>query len=390
MSATRLPSMDRARFEVAFAPEHDSVRSTVTRLCDKLISPLVEEAERSATFPVELFPALGAAGYLCARIPADRGGPDMDKISECIISEEMMYVNRGIGTSVFAHSHLGTFPISAFGTPEQRDRFLAPAIKGDRISAFALTEPEAGSDVQSIRTTARKCDGGWRLKGSKMYTTNGTIADFVIVAAYVDHAKGYDGIGLFIVEAGSEGMTRVKLDKEGSRSSDTAQLFFEDTFVPDDCVLTTEGGFRLLMKTLDEGRVTVAAGAVGLARRAFEAALDYAATREAFGQPIGRFQVIGHQLATLATEIDAARLMVYRAATLVDRGAPFSAEASMAKVYATEVAVRTAIAARHIYGGAGELPDALVGRFLRDAQNLTVGEGTSEIQRNIIAKGLGL
>jgi butyryl-CoA dehydrogenase len=365
-------------------------RAAVREFCSREIAPRVEAAERDEAFPVELFSIAGQMGYLCVRLSSEHGGQGMSKVAECILAEELMYENRGIGTSLFAHSHLGTYPIAMFGTTEQRERFLRPATAGRKIAAFSLTEPGAGSDVRGIATRAVRRGGGWVLNGSKMYTTNGTIADYAIVAAYVDKDKGYNGIGLFIVETGSEGFKAVKLHKEGSRSSNTAQIFLDDCYVPDDRTLTSEGGFLRLMATLDEGRVTIAAGALGLARRAFDAALAYARERHAFGQPIGRFQVISHKLATMMTEIEAARCMTYEAARRVDAGLPITMQASMAKVFASEVCMRVTLEARHIFGGAGELPESLVGRFLRDAQNLVVGEGTSEIQRNIIARELGL
>lgn len=365
-------------------------RGAVREFCVREIAPRVEAAERDEQFPVELFPIAGRMGYLCVRLSPEYGGQGMSKVAECILAEELMYENRGIGTSLFAHSHLGTYPIAMFGPPEQRERFLRPATAGEKIAAFSLTEPGAGSDVRGIATRATRRDGGWILNGSKMFTTNGTIADFAIVAAYVDKDKGYNGIGLFIVETGSEGFEAVKLHKEGSRSSNTAQIFLDDCFVPDDQTLTSEGGFLRLMATLDEGRVTIAAGAVGLARRAFDAALAYAKERQAFGHPIGKFQAISHKLATMMTEIEAARCMTYEAARRVDAGLPITMQASMAKLMASEICTRVTLEARHIFGGAGELPESLVGRFLRDAQNLAVGEGTSEIQRNIIARQLGL
>jgi hypothetical protein len=365
-------------------------RGAVREFCVREVAPRVEAAEHDEAFPVELFPLAGQMGYLCVRLGTEHGGQGLSKVAECILAEELMYENRGIGTSLFAHSHLGTYPIAMFGSPEQRERFLRPATSGQKIAAFSLTEPGAGSDVRGIATRAVRCDGGWVLNGSKMYTTNGTIADYAIVAAYVDKDKGYNGIGLFIVETASTGFQAVKLHKEGSRSSNTAQVFLEDCFVPDGQTLTSEGGFLRLMATLDEGRVTIAAGALGLAQRAFDVALAYARERHAFGQPIGRFQAISHKLATMRTDIEAARCMTYEAARQVDAGQPITMRASMAKLFASEACMRVTLEARHIFGGAGELPESLVGRFLRDAQNLVVGEGTSEIQRNIIARELGL
>jgi butyryl-CoA dehydrogenase len=359
---------------------------------EKEIAPLVERAEEEERFPLELFPKMGRLGYLAIRYPEAYGGSGADKISECIWAEELFRICRGIATSLFAHGHLGTFPIFGFGTEEQKNRFLRPAIKGEKIAAFALTEPNAGSDVQAIESRAHKAGKNYILRGSKMFVTNGTIADFVLTAAYTDRTRGFEGISLFVAEKGAEGFhVSRKLKKEGSRSSETAELSFEDCSVPEENLIGgREGAFRDILRTLVEGRVVIAAGATGVARAAFEAALKYAKERVAFGRPIGNFQAIGFKLADMATWIETARTMIYRVAWMVDRKRACVSEASMAKLFATEMAERVTSEAMQIFGGYSQMREFPVGRYWRDARQLKIGEGTSEIQRRTICHQMGL
>ncbi|MDI6753792.1 MAG: acyl-CoA dehydrogenase family protein [Thermodesulfobacteriota bacterium] len=367
-------------------------QKAIRDFAEREIAPLVEKAEEEERLPLELFPRMGRLGYLGIRYPEAYGGSGADKISECIWAEELFRICRGIATSLFAHSHLGTFPLFAFGTEEQKARFLLPAIRGEKIAAFALTEPNAGSDVQAIESRARKEGDGYVLRGSKMFVTNGTLADFILAAAYTDRSRGFDGISLFIVERGTEGF-RVsrKLRKEGSRSSETAELSFEDCPISaKNLVGEREGAFRDILKTLVEGRVVIAAGATGVARAAFEAALQYSKERVAFGRPIGQFQAIGFKLADMATWIEIARTMIYRVAWMVDQKKKCTAEASMAKLFATEMAEKVTNEAMQIFGGYSQMREFPVGRYWRDARQLKIGEGTSEIQRRIICHQLGL
>lgn len=372
--------------------EHRIFQKAIRNFAEKEIAPLVERAEEEEHFPVELFPRMGKLGYLGIRYPEAYGGSGADKISECIWAEELFRICRGIATSLFAHCHLGTFPIFAFGTEAQKVNFLQPAIKGEKIAAFALTEPNAGSDVQAIKTKARKEGGRYILGGSKMFVTNGTLADFILVAAYTDPGRGVDGISLFIVERGTDGFqVSRKLKKEGSRSSETAELSFEDcAILEENLVGGREGAFRDILKTLVEGRVAIAAGATGIARAAFEAALPYAKERVAFGRPIGQFQAIGFKLADMATLIEIARTMIYRVAWMIDQKRHCIAEASMAKLFATEMAEKVTNEAMQIFGGYSQMREFPVGRYWRDARQLKIGEGTSEIQRRIICHQLGL
>ena len=367
-------------------------QKAIRDFAEKEIAPLVEEAEEEERFPLKLFPQMGRLGYLGIRYPEAYGGSGADKISECIWAEELFRICRGIATSLFAHCHLGTFPLFVFGTDEQKARFLHPAVKGEKIAAFALTEPNAGSDVQAIESRAKKMGKSYLLKGSKMFVTNGTIADFVLVAAYTDRSQGFEGISLFLIEKGTRGL-RIsrKLKKEGSRSSETAELSFEDSLIPEENLIGgREGAFRDILKTLVEGRVVIAAGATGVARAAFEAALKYAKERVAFGRPIGHFQVIGFKLADMVTCIEIARTMIYRVAWMIDQKRSCTSEASMAKLFATEMAEKVTNEAMQVFGGYSQMREFPVGRYWRDARQLKIGEGTSEIQRRIICHQMGL
>ena len=371
--------------------DHEIFRDQFRRFCSREIAPLVDEAERTQTFPRHLFPLMGKMGYLCVHYPTELGGPGADKITEVILREELSRVCQGIATSWSGHSHLSTYPIFRLGTREQIDKYLRPAIRGEKIGSFALTEPNAGSDTKSLGATAEKTGGGYRLRGSKTFITNAPIADYFVVAAYTDKSKGYHGISLFLVDADTPGLAVRKLDKEGIRSSDTGEVFFDDCLVGPEALLGgKEGNFNLIMETLGEGRVGVAANMVGVAQAAYEASLRYAKERSQFGQPIGKFQAVSHKLADMAMNIRAARLMVFSAARLIDLGRPCILEASTCKLFASEVAVRTAREAIQIHGGYGIMSEFPVSRYLRDALVYTIGEGTSEIQRNIIAKQIGL
>ena len=371
--------------------EHRIFQQQFRRFCESEIAPLVDEAERSQTFPRQLFPLMGEQGFLCVRYPEEYGGAGVDKITEVILREEMSRICQGIATSWSGHSHLATYPIFEAGTPGQIDAYLLPAIRGAKIGAFALSEPDAGSDVKSITATAEKTPDGYILRGAKTFITNAPIADFFMTAAYTDKSQGYRGISLFIVDAATPGLQVRKLDKEGIRSSDTGEIFFDDCPLPQSALLGgREGTFGLIMKTLSEGRVGVAANMVGVAQAAFEASLRYAKERTQFGQAIGKFQAVSHQLADMAAGIRAARLMVYSAARLIDQRKSCILEASSCKLVASETAVRVARSAIQIHGGYGIMSEFPVSRYLRDALVYTIGEGTSEIQRNIIAKQLGL
>jgi alkylation response protein AidB-like acyl-CoA dehydrogenase len=374
-----------------FQEEHYIFKEQIRRFCEKEIAPLVDEAERTQTFPRHLFRRMGELGYLCIRYPEKYGGGGADKITEVILREELSRVCQGIASSLSGHSHLATFPLYRMGTEAQKQEYLVPAIKGEKIGSFALTEPDAGSDTKSIKSTAAREGDHYVLRGSKTFITNAPIADYLLAAAYTNRDKGYHGISLFIVDKDTPGMTISKLDKEGIRSSDTAEVAFDDCRIPADHLLgEKEGNFNLIMETLSEGRISVSANMVGVAQAAYEASLRYAQQRVQFGKPIGKFQAIAHKLADMATNIRAARLMVLSAAHLLDLGKPCTLEASACKLFASETAVKVARDAIQIHGGYGIMAEYPVFRYLRDALVYTIGEGTSEIQRNIIAKEIGL
>ncbi|MGQ9695375.1 MAG: acyl-CoA dehydrogenase family protein [Thermodesulfobacteriota bacterium] len=366
-------------------------QETFRKFAEKEIAPLVPEAEETETFPLELFPKMGKLGYLCPRYSEKYGGAGIDKVTEVVMREEMSRISQGIASTWSAHSHLGTFPLFHWGNEEQKQKYLVPAIKGEKIFAFGLTEPNAGSDVKAIETTARKDGQYYIINGRKIFITNGNICDYLTLIAYTDKNRGYKGISIFIVEKGTPGfiVTR-KLKKEGVRSSETAELLFEDCRIPARNLIGEEGSFYKVMETLNEGRIGVAGNCVGMAQGAYEAALKYAQERVQFGRPIAKFQAISFKLADMATEIEAARFLVWWAAWLMDIGQNPIREASMAKLLASEVAVRVSKEAMQIYGGYGQMREFPVGRFHRDALVYVVGEGTSEIQRQIIAKQMGL
>jgi len=375
-----------------FTEVHQIFATSVRHFAEREIAPLVEEAEVREEFPVELFPKMGELGYLCIMCPEEYGSAGADRISECLLTEELGRVCLGIASGFLSHSSVSTAVIHHFGSEAQKQKYLVPSIRGERIAAFALTEPNAGSDAASIEATARRVANGYILNGSKTLITNGTIADYVVVAAYLDKSKGSKGIGIFLVDKGLPGFAEPrKLHKFGMLSADLGELFFEDCLLPvESLVGEEEGGFERIMQVLNSGRMVVGARAVGLAQAAYEAALKYAQERVQFGRPIGKFQAIAFKLADMITELEAARLLVYRAAWLYDQGRPCIKEASMAKLFATEMAVRVSGEALQIHGGYGYMRDSPVQRYFRDAKFGTVVEGTSEIQRLIISRRIGL
>jgi alkylation response protein AidB-like acyl-CoA dehydrogenase len=361
------------------------------RFCEKEVAPLIEEAEETETFPLPLFSKMAELGYLCPRYPERYGSADIDKLSEVIMREEFSRVCQGIASSWSAHSHLGTYPIFKWGSEEQKQNYLVPAIRGKKLAAFGLTEPDAGSDIKSLRTTAIKDGEHYVINGRKTFITNGTFCDFVTLVAYTDRSKGYRGISMFVVDKSTEGFSvSRKLKKEGIRSSETAELLFENCRVHVSQRIGQTGVFYELMDTLNEGRVGVAGNCVGIAQAAYEAAMRYAKEREQFGRPIGSFQAIQFKLVDMLAQIEAIRLLVYRAAWMIDQGMNPVKEASIAKLMASETAVKVAREAVHVHGGYGMMREFPVGRYLRDALVYTIGEGTSEIQKKIIANQIGL
>lgn len=371
--------------------EHRSMRDTLRKLVAKEITPLVQRGEQEKAFPRELIPLLAQHDLIGLKYPVEEGGQGLDLIAECLLIEELTRAGAGASASVFAHTHLGIAPIIYFGTQELKEKYARPALRGDLIAGFALTEPGAGSDVKGIRTRAVREGGSYRMNGQKVFTTNGTIADYLIVAAYTNPGAGSDGISIFVVPTDSPGVETRKLSKLGNWSSDTAEVFLSDVVVPVENRIGPEaGGFRQLMHTLTEGRIIVSTRGLALAEVAFELALKYAKEREAFGQTIGAFQAVAHRIAQMSVDIDAARLLIYRAAELFMAGEECASEASKAKYFASTLAQRVTTEALHIHGGWGFTTEFDIERLYRDAPESVIGEGTAEIQLRIISRSLGI
>jgi alkylation response protein AidB-like acyl-CoA dehydrogenase len=374
----------------SFSSEHESVRDTVRRLCRDELAPLVNEAEETETFPRHVFKRWGELGLLGVRYPEADGGSGLDKVSDCIVREELSYMSQAFASSWSAHTHLGIWPIWKVGTPAQRERFFVPALAGDKIAGFGLSEPDGGSNVRALKTRAERVPGGWKLNGSKLYITNAPIADFLLVAARTQSELTPEAISLFIVELPNKGFEIHKLRKEGIRASETALIHIDNAFVPDDCLLGHgEGTYPVILASLSENRVGVSANALGMARAAFDAANAYAKDRIVANKRIGDYQAIAHKLADMSAQIEAARWLVYYGAWRVDQGTLDAATASRVKLVASETALAVSEQAIRIFGGAGIMREYPVGRIHRDAFVYVIGEGTSEVQRNIIARSLG-
>jgi alkylation response protein AidB-like acyl-CoA dehydrogenase len=373
-----------------FAAEHESVRDTIRRLCRDELAPLVEAAEESETFPKHVFRRWGELGLLGVRYPDADGGSGMDKVSDCIVREELSYMSQAFATSWSAHTHLGIWPIWKVGTSQQRETYFKPALSGEKISGFGLSEPDGGSNVRALKTRADKVPGGWKLNGSKLYITNAPFADFLLVAARTRPELTSEAISLFIVDLPHRGFDIHKLRKEGIRASETGLIHIEDAFVPDEALLGgTEGTYPVILECLSENRVGVAANALGMARAAFDAAYAYAQDRIVANKRIGDYQAIAHKLADMSAQIEAAKWMVYYGAWCVDRGTLTADMAARVKLIASETALSVSEQAIRIHGGAGIMREYPVGRIHRDAFVYVIGEGTSEVQRNIIARSLG-
>ena len=355
------------------------------------IAPLVDEAERNERTPRDLFRKAGAAGFLGVRYPESIGGSGASCLAETILREEFGYVCSGLAAALSVSSHLGTFPIHAFGTDEQQRRYLVPALSGEKVSAFALTEPNAGSDVRGIQTKAVRGDGGWVLNGRKTFITNAPIADFMIVVAYTDPSAGIDGMGLFIVDAHADGLQVNRISKMGNLSSEIGEVVLDDVFVPEDACLGGErGAFKKVMLILNVGRVLVSGGAVGIAQAALDSAVEYAKDRKAFGHSIGSYQGVSFPIARAKATVDAARLAVYRAAWLFDEERNPVIETSVAKLLAGEAAIDVTDKAIRVFGGYGYMREYPIERYYRDARYFVIVEGTQEIHQRVIAKELGL
>jgi alkylation response protein AidB-like acyl-CoA dehydrogenase len=370
--------------------EQELLRRTVREFAETEIGPHVREWDEAQHFPVEIVPKLAALGLLGIQCPDAYGGAGMSAIDYCICIEELARVDPGLALSVAAHNGLCAAHIAAFGTETQKRTYLVPLARGEKIGAWGLTESTSGSDAAGMHTSATRAGEGWVLNGAKTFTTHGRVGDIMVVMAVSDPAAGTRGISAFIVEKGTPGMTPGKKeDKLGMRASETSEVLFEECRIPLDHLLGEEGrGFSDTMQVLDAGRIGIAALSVGLAQGAYEAALRYAQERKAFGKTICQFQAIQWKLADNATRIEAARLLTYRAAYLRDRGERTTLQSSMAKLYASEIAVQAADDCVQIHGGYGFVKDYPAEKFFRDVKLTTIGEGTSEIQRLVIARQL--
>jgi alkylation response protein AidB-like acyl-CoA dehydrogenase len=374
--------------EFSFSEELLEIKRSVREFAEKEIRPHVMEWDEKQIFPIDVLKKLGQLGFLGVFIPTEYGGAGLGYTEYVTIVEELSRVDGSIGISVAAHNSLCTGHIYTCGTEDQRRRFVGPLAKGEKIGAWSLTEPEAGSDAGGTQTVARRDGDHWILNGQKTFTTHGNYGDICVAMAVTDKSAGHHGISAFILEKGMPGFFPGKKEnKLGLRASDTSTVVFEDCSVPKENLLGEPGeGFIDALKILDGGRISIAALAVGMAQGAYEAALHYAKQRKQFGRPIAEFQAIQFKLADMATEIDAARLLTHRAAWMKEQGMQTTAYASMAKLYAGEVAVRVANECVQVHGGYGFIKEYPAEKFYRDVKLCTIGEGTSEIQRLVIAR----
>jgi alkylation response protein AidB-like acyl-CoA dehydrogenase len=375
---------------VSLSDEQTFLQRAVREFAEAELRPHVREWDEAQSFPREFLTRCADLGLMGIQFPEEYGGAAMSAVDYCVCLEELARVDPSVCLSIAAHNGLGAAHIFMFGTEEQKQRYLVPLARGEQLAAWALTEATSGSDAAAMRTTASRVGDGWVLNGTKQFITHGRGGDVMVVMAVTSRAKGSRGISAFIVERGTPGMRAGrKEDKLGMRASETSEVIFEDCRVPAGQILGVEDqGFVNALQVLDAGRIGIAALAVGLAQGAYEAARTYAFERRQFGQPIGAFQSIRAKLVEAATRIEGARLLTYRAATMKDEGRRTTLEAAMAKLYSSETAVRVAEDGVQIHGGYGLVKDYPAEKFFRDVKLTTIGEGTSEIQRLVIARQL--
>jgi alkylation response protein AidB-like acyl-CoA dehydrogenase len=366
------------------------LRRAVREFAETEIRPHVREWDEAQHFPPEILPKLAELGLMGIQFPEAYGGAAMSSVDYCICIEELARVDPSICLSVAAHNGLGAAHIAAFGTEEQKRRYLVPLARGEQLAAWGLTEASSGSDAAAMKTTAVRDGDCWVINGTKQFITHGRTGDLIVAMAVTSRGKSSRGISAFIVERDTAGFRAGKKeDKLGMRASETSEVIFENCRVPPSQLLGVEGqGFINALQVLDAGRIGIAALAVGLAQGAYEAARDYAFVREQFGRPIGEFQSIRAKLVENAGRIEAARLLTFRAASMKDQGRRTTLEAAMAKLYSSEIAVRAAEDGVQIHGGYGFIKDYPAEKFFRDVKLTTIGEGTSEIQRLVIARQL--
>ncbi len=370
--------------------EQQQVKRMVREFAEAEIKPHVMEWDESQHFPRELFTKMGELGLTGVIFPEQYGGAGMGYVEYVTVIEEIARVCGSIGLSIAAHNSLCTNHIYQYANEAHRQKYVTPLAKGEKLGAWALTEPSSGSDASGMKTNAVRSKGGWLLNGSKNFITHGISGDTCVVLAITNREMRSRGISAFIVERGMKGfLAGKKENKLGVRASETASIIFEDCWIPEENLLGEQGrGFVNAMQILDGGRISIAALALGIAQGAFEAALKYSQERKQFGQPIFEFEAIQFKLAEMATQIDAARLLTMRAAWLKDNKRPTTKESAMAKLYASEIAVRVSEEAIQIHGGYGYTKDYPVEKYWRDSKLCTIGEGTSEVQRLVIARQL--
>lgn len=372
--------------------ENRMFRDAIREFVRKEIAPLVEEAEEKGVYPKHLFKLMADQGFLCPRYPVELGGGGGDKVTECIMVEEVCYANAGIGGGVVVQSGIGSQPIYTHGTREQKEKFLIPAIRGEKIGAFGLTEPNAGSDAAAITTRAVRDGDSYIVNGTKIFITNGPFCDYVIVAAYTDPSKRGVGISLLIVEKGTPGFSVPrKLDKVGNRSIETGELVFEDCRVPAANLIGGKegGGFDILEDTLTSGRITYGARCTGTAQAAYDITGQYAKSRIQFGKPIASYQATKFRLAEMAMNIEVMRTYTYSVADLFNRTKKIRKQAAMVKLFTSETLQKILADSMQIHGGYGYMMEYPIQRYWRDGRLFTVTEGTSEIQRLVISKEEG-
>ncbi|MBT2677467.1 acyl-CoA dehydrogenase family protein [Bacillus sp. ISL-35] len=371
--------------------EQAMIKRTIREFAEEEVAPGAIERDKTKQFPTEIFKQLGELGMLGLPFPEEYSGAGADTVSFAIVTEELSRACASTGITYSAHISLGGAPINLFGTEEQKQKYLTPICTGESLGAFGLTEPNAGSDAGGTQTTAKEVDGEYIINGSKNFITNASYAKHLAMTAITGNNDGKKEISAIIVPTDAPGFTVIdNYEKMGLNASNTTQLVMEDVHVPVENLLGKKGeGFKQFLVTLDGGRIGIGAMAVGVAQAAYEKALQYAKERQQFGRPISQFQAIQFKLADMAMKIELARNMVYKAAWLKDEGRPFSKEASMCKLYASEIAMEVADQAVQIHGGYGYMREYEVERYMRDAKLLEIGEGTSEVQRMVIARLIG-
>jgi len=377
-------------FSTDFSENQLVIKNTIREFAEKTIKPVVMQYDESQEFPMEIIKQLGDLGFLGILVPEEYGGAGLGYTEFAIVIEELARIDPSIALSVAAHNGLGTNHILRFGNEDQKKKYLPELASGKKIAAWGLTESVSGSDAAGLRSVAEKKDGYYLLNGSKTFTTHGTVGSTYVIMAITDKEKGKKGISAFILEKGMEGLIIGKKEnKLGMRASDTTQLTFENCKVPAENLIGEEGeGFVQAMKILEGGRISIAALSVGLAQGCLDASLKYTNERKQFGKHLHEFQGIQFKLAEMATNIDAARLLTFRAAIRKDKGESMIKEAAMAKLFASEIAEKASSEAVQIHGGYGFIKDYPVEKFYRDVKLCTIGEGTSEIQRIVIARNI--